>query len=50
MLVIEFYEGENKVAECPASEVFTLDRAHYADFWSVQDARERSIKIRIEED
>lgn len=50
MLIIEFYEGTVKVAECPAKEVFELPRTQYADFWQVQDVRERAIKLRIEEE
>lgn len=49
MLIIEFYEGENKVAECPAREVFGLDKDKQASFWTIQNDRERSIKLRLEE-
>lgn len=49
-LIIEFFEGETKVAEMPASEVFSLDKDKQCSFWSVQDSRDRSIKIRIEEE
>jgi hypothetical protein len=50
MLMLEFYEGEDKVAECPAIEVFELPRKNFNEFWSVQDDRERSIKLRIAEE
>lgn len=48
-VILEFFENDVKVAECPAKEVFELPRTQYADFWHVQDVRERSIKLRIEE-
>ena len=50
MLMLEFYEGDTKVAECPAQEVFSLPRKSYNEFWSLQDDRERSIKLRIQEE
>lgn len=50
MLIIEFYEGENKVAECPAIEVFGMDKNKQAEFWTVQDSRDRAIKLRLEEE
>ncbi len=50
MLIIEFYEGDKQVAECQAQEVFSLPKDKQASFWSVQDDRERSIKLRLEEE
>jgi hypothetical protein len=50
MLIIEFFEGENKVAEAPANKVFGLTPEQQANFWSVQDSRDRSIKLRLEDE
>jgi hypothetical protein len=50
MLIIEFFEGETKVAECPATEVFGLDKDKQASFWSIQDSRDRAIKLRLEDE
>lgn len=50
MLVIEFLENDVKVAECEAREVFSLTPEQQRSFWSIQDDRERAIKLRYEED
>ncbi|MEO5367735.1 MAG: hypothetical protein H7831_15525 [Magnetococcus sp. WYHC-3] len=49
MLIIEFYQGEKKVAECKSDEVFSLTPDQQRNFWTVQDDRERSIKLKLEE-
>lgn len=50
MLVIEFLENDVKVAECKAQEVFSLTPEQQRSFWEVQDDRNRSIKLRYEDE
>lgn len=47
-IIIEFYEGNKKVAECPAAEVFALPKEKAANFWDVQDRRNRAIMLRMD--
>jgi hypothetical protein len=47
--MIEFWEGDKKAAECPAQEVFSMDKDKRESFWQVQDSTGRKIRLRIEE-
>jgi len=47
MLMLEFWEGNNKVAECPAAEVFDMPEDKRDSFWQVQDSTGREIRLRI---
>ena len=47
MLMIEFWEGDKKAAECPAQEVFSMDKDKRESFWQVQDITGREIRLRI---
>lgn len=52
MLIIELLEWKEenweKVAECPAKEVFDLKPEQAANFWITQDERNRAIMLRME--
>ena len=47
MLMIEFWEGDRKVAETTAAEVFDLPEDKRESFWAVQDMTNREIRLRI---
>ena len=36
MLMVEFWEGEKKVAELPAHEIIEMPPDQYRSFWAIQ--------------
>ena len=36
MLIVEFYEGEKKVAELPAGYIIAMPPDQYRTFWRIQ--------------
>ena len=36
MLIVEFWEGQKKVAELPAHEIIAMPPALYRSFWQIQ--------------
>lgn len=49
-LILELWEDDRKVGECPAAEVFDLPADKRDSFWQVQDSTGREIRLRIQED
>jgi hypothetical protein len=48
--MIEFWEGNVKKAECPATDVFDLSPEKRESFWQVQDSTGREIRLRIQDE
>jgi hypothetical protein len=47
-LILEFWSDGLKVAECPASEIWTLPKDEQDVFWRVQNILDRSVMVRYE--